>query len=233
MSLSATIQANLNRVRERLAAACARSDRDPAEVTLVAVTKYAAIDWIRALYDLGHRDFGESRPQQLTPRAAQLPADVRWHMIGHLQRNKVRPVMELGATIHSIDTPRLLDRVETLARELSITPDVLIEVNVAGEANKDGCAPAELLGGEFSRTKLTQTRVVGLMTMAPMSDEPESARPVFRRLRELRDELRARAGLFSETNGLSMGMSGDFEVAVEEGATLIRLGSTLFEGLTQ
>ena len=136
MSISETIAQNLTRIRQRIETACARVDRDPADVLLVAVTKYAQPDWVKALYDLGHRDFGESRPQQLTPRTVQFPDDIQWHMIGHLQRNKVRPVLETGPIIHSIDSPKLLERVENIAEQLAVRPRVLLEVNVSGRGEQ-------------------------------------------------------------------------------------------------
>jgi PLP dependent protein len=231
MTLSETISRNLTRIRERIGAACERVDRDPNEVQLVTVTKYAEPGWVQALYDLGHRDFGESRPQQLESRAIQFPNDIRWHMIGHLQRNKVRPVLETGAVIHSIDSPKLFERVDRIAEELSIVPRVLFEVNVSGEVSKQGFDEQDFREWIALGVSSSQVKLAGLMTMAPVTEDPETARPVFRELRKLRDDLHESAPGFSVGNELSMGMSGDFEIAIEEGATMIRLGSLLFEGL--
>lgn len=232
MFLSSQIHANLNAVRASIAAACERSGRPRESVTLIAVTKYAELDWMRALYDQGIRDFGESRPQQLAERRPLFPGDVRWHLIGHLQRNKARKVLPLAHRIHSVDTVRLLDAVDRLGEELSLRPDVLLEVNVSGESAKDGFSPAALLAQWNAVAGFTHLRLRGLMTMAPLTDDPEHARPVFRRLRELRDELQAGAPPHVHLNELSMGMSGDFEVAIEEGATMVRVGSRLFDGLS-
>jgi pyridoxal phosphate enzyme (YggS family) len=232
--LHAQIAANLLAVQGRIGEACARSGRDPRDVLLVAVIKSAKWEWVRALLDLDVRHLAESRPQQLVHRAAQLSAEaphlpVQWHLIGPLQRNKVRPVLPLARLIHSIDSVRLLERVGLIAGELQLRPRVLLEVNVSGEATKHGFAPEQLWAEWGAITSVPHVEVAGLMTMAPESDDREAARPVFRGLHELRDRLRERGPW--ELSELSMGMSGDFETAVEEGATLVRVGSRLFEGL--
>ncbi|MBA3314287.1 MAG: YggS family pyridoxal phosphate-dependent enzyme [Planctomycetaceae bacterium] len=214
-------------VRRSIAAACARVDRDPGAVRLVAVTKYAPIDAVRELVDLGHRDLGESRPQQLIERAKLFESrELSWHLIGTLQRNKARKVLPVTTTIHSADDLRLLQTLERLADELRLRPQVLIEVNVAGEAAKQGFSPDVLYSVWPRILELRNLDLRGLMTMAPYSDDPETARPVFRSLRILRDELSQRGSLTLAE--LSMGMSGDYEVAIEEGATIVRLGSSLF-----
>ena len=219
---------NLQHVKADIASACARLGRDPSEVTLVAVTKYAELAWVRRLIELGVRDLGESRPQQLAERAKQFPSDVRWHLIGHLQRNKVLSVLPRAALIHSVDSLRLLERISTIAADLSQRPRVLLEVNASGEAAKDGLTVAELTSQWNALQAVPQINIVGLMTMAPLADDPEVARPVFRALRQLRNDLATHVPLTE----LSMGMSGDFTVAIEEGATLVRIGSRLFEGLS-
>ncbi len=211
-------------------AACRRCGRDPASVHLVAVTKYADLAWVRQLPALGVRILGESRPQQLIERAREPGADVEWHLIGHLQRNKVRPVLPVAALIHSVDSLRLLQRIDQLAAEMQLRPRVLLEVNVTGESSKDGFAPLELSDAWGTIAALSHVRIEGLMTMAALVDEPESARPAFERLRMFRDELQRLAPGHSLPE-LSMGMSNDFEVAIEEGATYVRVGSLLFEGL--
>lgn len=225
---------NVEGIRRRIDRACERSGRSPDSVTLIAVTKYARIEWVRGLLELGLRDLGESRPQQLLERADLLAADydVHWHLIGHLQRNKARRTLPSIARIHSVDTLRLLQTLERLADELNIRPRVLLEVNVSGEAAKDGFAIPELEAVWTDICRLRLVEITGLMTMAPHSIEPESARPVFRRLRELRDELVARNGDGPVLTELSMGMSGDFEIGIEEGATHIRIGSALYDGLS-
>jgi pyridoxal phosphate enzyme (YggS family) len=229
--MSDRLAENLQQVTGEIAAACARAGRSPSEVTLVAVTKYAEPAWVRRLIDLGVRELGESRPQQLVERAEQLPPDVRWHLIGHLQRNKVKPVLPHAALIHSVDSLRLLERISEIAAEQSRRPRVLLEVNVSGEAAKDGLPAAELLSQWDALQAVPDVEIAGLMTMAPLTDDPEDARPVFRALRQLRDDLAARAAPHVQLTELSMGMSGDFAVAIEEGATLVRIGSRLFEGL--
>lgn len=209
-------------------AACQRAGRDPAEVTLVAVTKYTSEAAVRALYDLGHRDFGESRPLQLASRAEHFPHDVRWHLIGHLQRNKANRVVSCVHRIHSVDSLRLLQRLVEVAAEEQRRVSVLLEVNVSGEASKDGYTPNSLLMQWPDIASAKQLDIVGLMTMAPLKADTDGVRAVFRGLRRLRDEL-AKQGPWPLPE-LSMGMSGDYEIAIEAGATHVRIGSALFEG---
>ena len=222
---------NLRCIRERIEAACTRAGRRVGDVTLVAVTKYAELDWVRALVELGVTDLGESRPQQLVFRAGQLPPHVRWHLIGHLQRNKVESILPAVARIHSVDSVRLIEAINTGARKLGLRPRLMLEVNVSGEPSKDGFDPADLLSTWPALCRLESIAIEGLMTMAPLGDHVEAARPVFRALRELRDCLVDAASGACLLPDLSMGMSGDFEIAIEEGATLVRVGSGLFEGL--
>jgi pyridoxal phosphate enzyme (YggS family) len=220
---------NLAVVRQQIQSACARSGRDSDVVRLVAVTKYAELTWIEALHRAGVSDFGENRPQQLVARTELFDPTIRWHMIGQLQRNKVRPTLQRCHLIHSVDSWRLLDRIELIATELQLKPGVLLEANVSGEAAKSGFDPGELRAAA-SNERLTGYQhmdIRGMMTMAPQSRSPEHARPVFASLRELRDEI-ATSGLMLPE--LSMGMSGDFEIAVEEGATIVRIGRRLYEG---
>lgn len=232
-AIDSTITKNLHSVRQRIAAACARSGRDPASVMLVAVTKYAELDWVRRLVALGVVELGENRPQQLAQRAGEISAPVHWHLIGHLQRNKVRSILPLTSLIHSADSVRLLEAVERIAGELDLRPRVLLEVNLSGEEAKHGFRAEELTATWNEIARCERTQVEGLMTMAAYSDNPEDARPVFARLRELRDQLRSQSSpeLALRLQQLSMGMTGDFEVAVEEGATIVRIGSALWEGL--
>lgn len=222
---------NLQRVRAEIVAACDRAGRSPNEVTLVAVTKYAELAWVRRLIELGVRNLAESRPQQFVERAGQLPPEICWHFVGHLQRNKVKQVLPRTVLIHSVDSLRLLERISEVAAEQSLRPRVLLEVNVSGEASKDGLPVTELTSQWDVLQAVPNVDIVGLMTMAPLTDDPAAARPVFRALRQLRDHLAARAAPHVQLTELSMGMSGDFGVAIEEGATLIRIGSRLFEGL--
>jgi len=227
------LESRLEAVRSRIAAACGRAGRSPEDVTLVAVTKGVVPDRIRAAAALGLRDFGENRIQEALPKIAGLEGGVRWHLVGHLQRNKARRAAELFSLIHSVDSRALA---ETLARfgEAQGRPvTVLLQVNVAAEAAKHGFAPRELLREAHGMVRLAGLRVDGLMTIAPLVGNPEEVRPIFRQLRALGEELRAEAQGARHLSlpgalHLSMGMSDDFEVAIEEGATLIRLGRALF-----
>lgn len=228
--LTARLTENLRRVRERMAAACARAGRAASSVRLVAVTKSAELEWVRTLLQLGVRDLGESRPQQLLARAAELNGGVRWHLIGHLQRNKVAPLLPHAALIHSVDSFRLLERIDRLAADATLHPRILLEVNVSGEASKNGFATAELLDHGSQLLSYRHVQIAGLMTMAPLVDDPELARPTFRGLRELRDRLVSQTDGRLPLSELSMGMSGDLEVGIEEGATIVRVGGSLFDG---
>ncbi|MDZ4688991.1 MAG: YggS family pyridoxal phosphate-dependent enzyme [Planctomycetaceae bacterium] len=219
------LRRNLAAIHARIADACRQAGRPTDAVQLVAVTKYAEMEAVRALYDLGHSDFGESRPQQLVERAKQLPGDVRWHLIGHLQRNKVAMVLPYVTLIHSVDSLRLIEQLDRDAAKLHLSPRVLLEVNVSGEDTKDGF-DSDTLRAAWPQIQLpSHVRVTGLMTMAPQTDDPAAARPVFARLRALRDELATEAFPLLD---LSMGMSGDYPAAIAERATLVRIGSAVF-----
>jgi PLP dependent protein len=229
-TVESLIAGNLAQIRERIEAACRRTGRSASDVLLVAVTKSARIEWIEALISLGVGALGESRPQQLVDRAERIATPVQWHLIGHLQRNKARKVLPVAAWLHSIDSLQLAIRIDALAAELSLRPGLLLEVNVSGEASKDGFSSEQLKADWPEVCRLSHVEIRGLMTMAPLFEDPEQARPTFRRLRELRDRLAGLPGS-PKLDQLSMGMSGDFEAAIEEGATMIRVGTSLFEGL--
>ena len=231
-AIRAGLARNLEEVRGRIAAACQRVGRDPQDVRLVAVTKSVSVALIRELIELGQTDLGENRPQQLASRAAALPRPVTWHFIGHLQRNKVEMTLPIAHWIHSVDSLRLLDSLAAQAKKSGIIPRVLLEVNVSGEASKGGFSPDELASAWDDIAGREFLSISGLMTMAPLAEDAESVRPVFRSLREFRDRLNERSSRGESLTELSMGMSGDFEVAVEEGATMVRIGSRLFEGLS-
>lgn len=218
----------LSAVEARIAAACARAGRERAGVTLVAVTKTVSAEVAALLPELGVLDLGESRPQELWKKAAAIPA-ARWHVIGHLQRNKIDRTVPLSHLIHSADSERVLDALHEFGTKRGVPVPVLLEVNCSREENKGGFAPGELPAVGDALAGRTGLRVDGLMTMAAHSDDPQQCRPTFVELRTLRDALRVRTGL--ALPHLSMGMSNDFEVGIEEGATLIRLGSVLFEGV--
>jgi pyridoxal phosphate enzyme (YggS family) len=213
-------------------AACRRAGRDPSTVTLVAVTKTVSIEVAAALHALGVANLGESRPQELWRKAAALPRTVRWHLVGHLQRNKIERTLPLVEWIHSVDTLRLLEALEQEAARQQRTVSVLLEVNASGEASKHGFSPQQLLGLAEPLGRLEKVQVRGLMTMAALEDDPSRCRPTFATLRQLRNDLRGTLAPQHPLEHLSMGMSNDFEIAIEEGATLIRLGTVLLEGLT-
>jgi len=225
-----SIRARLDDVDRRIREACARSGRRREDVGIVAVTKYVGERTAREALRAGLVHLGENRWQDAAPKWRALqdeePGPV-WHFIGSLQTNKVKDVVGKFAYIHSLDRPSLAEAINRRAEQLGIRVPCFIQVNVSGEASKHGLQPEELIG--FARTvaNLRGIAVAGLMTMAPFVDDPEDARPVFRSLRELRDELNRAAVLPEEAPGLSMGMSNDFEVAVEEGATWLRLGTIL------
>jgi PLP dependent protein len=221
------LKARLEAVRRRVEAACERSGRSADSVRIVAVTKYAPLDAVRELVEVGHPLLGESRPQQLIERAGLLAPTARWHLIGHLQRNKVRAVLPVVELIHSVDSLRLLERISQIAEELKLTPRLLLQVNVSGEESKHGFAPEELRESWSRIASTPHVNLCGLMTMAPLTDETDHIRRTFRGLKSLRDELQA-ATPELPLEELSMGMSHDFEIAVEEGATLVRVGSVLF-----
>jgi pyridoxal phosphate enzyme (YggS family) len=214
-------------VRSRIAAAAHRAGRDPAVVTLIAVTKTVSPDVAVVAADLVG-NLAENRPQELWKKAAAAPG-ARWHLIGHLQRNKIERTVPLVTLIHSVDSERLLDALDVFGHRRGMPVPILLEVNCSREAAKGGFAVEAIPALGEKLAALTGLLVRGLMTMAAYSDNPEAARSTFAELCRIRDDLRSRSGL--ELPELSMGMSGDFEVAVEEGATLVRIGTTLFEGL--
>ena len=220
------VEERLESVRERIARAAARVGRDPASVTLIGATKSVDVDRVRAAFHAGLRDFGENRVQEALPKIAAVGAGPRWHLIGHLQRNKARQAVGSFDVIHSIDTVALAETVDLAGRRTDRRVSVLIEVNVGGESTKFGVAPGAAEGLADVLGSCEWVRPVGLMTIAPAAHDPQAVRPVFRALRELRDRLQLRVGeTFRE---LSMGMSDDFEVAVEEGATMVRIGRAIF-----
>ena len=227
----ARIEENLHSVVERIHAAANRAGRRADEITLIAVTKYAKLEWIQELVSLGQLNLGENRPQQLWERSEVLPTSIHWHLIGHLQSNKVRRVLPLVHAIHSVDSVKLLRSISRTGAELSLTPKLLLEVNVTGEVTKDGFTPDEIRRQWGDICACEQVQILGLMTMAAPGENPDDARPAFQQLRKLRDDLQRNSPASMLLSHLSMGMTGDFEVAIEEGATFVRIGSALFEGL--
>jgi pyridoxal phosphate enzyme (YggS family) len=220
------IAANLEEIRGRLTAAAERAGRDPASVRLVAVSKTYPAEAVAAASSTGQRIFGESRVQEARDKIPACPSGLEWHFIGHLQKNKVRQALPLFPFFHSIDSAALAGAIDRIAGETGAEAQGLLEVNISGEESKHGFTPDELRSQFPALAKLPHLRIRGLMTMAPYSDDPEDARPVFRKLRELRDELQSVHQ--HPLPELSMGMSGDFEPAIEEGATLVRVGSSIF-----
>ena len=219
---------NLRDVRDRIAAAAARNGRAANAVRLVAVTKAVGEDLIRALVEAGQRDIGESRAQQLRGRAVALAGlDIAWHMIGRLQRNKVKYVVPTAAMIHSLDSLALAEEISRRAEAAGRHATCLLEIN-SGEAQKGGIPPEEAAALASAVAALPAIDLVGLMTMAPIAENPETVRPVFSRLRTLRDSLNRTAALPRPLEELSMGMTLDYEAAIEEGATIVRIGTALF-----
>lgn len=224
---------NVAKIRHSITEAAARSSRSPDEVTLVAVTKYVGSELIRPLYAAGCRQLGESRPQQFWGKAEELKElEIEWHLIGHLQRNKARRTLPYVSLVHSGDSLRLLETLNELSRELKRVTDVLVEVNISGDESKHGFSPDDVERTLPKLAELASLRIRGLMGMAAWGTSPEEARRDFAALRQLRDRLRPNCPPEIQLDDLSMGMSGDFEVAIEEGATLVRVGSALFEGVS-
>ena len=223
------LQQNLASINERIAAACSRVGREASEVTLVAVSKTVSPDRIREAIESGVRVLGESRVQEAAAKIAELKGFVaEWHLIGHLQSNKARRAMELFDAIQSLDGLKLAERLAQIAGEMGRRLPVFIEVNLGGEESKAGVVPNEVLRFVEQTSKLEHLELKGLMAVPPFLENPEELRPFFRHLRELRDQA-LRLGLASESfNHLSMGMSSDFEVAIEEGSTFVRVGTALF-----
>jgi pyridoxal phosphate enzyme (YggS family) len=224
---SSTLEGRLKDVRGRLARAAARAGRDAGSVRLVGVCKTVPADRVADAVALGLADLGENRVQEARDKIAAVGREgVRWHMIGHLQRNKAALAVELFDRIHGLDSPALADAVSRRAVGVGRRLPALVEVNVSGEASKHGVRPDDAAALIGHVAALPGIALDGLMTIAPYSDDPEDARPHFARLRELRDALERECGV--RLPELSMGMSGDFEVAVEEGSTLVRVGTAIF-----
>jgi hypothetical protein len=224
-----SVAANLQQVRERIYAAARRAHRDPGEITLVAVTKTLPSERIRQAYELGLRDFGENRVQEAAEKiGAWLGERPTWHLIGHLQRNKARLAVQLFDAIQSVDSVELARALEGHAARAGRHLPILLEVNVGGEASKAGFSPDQAFWQAVPQIlALPHLEVQGLMTVAPVANDPQDVRPVFRRLRGMRDELRLRYPSVPWLH-LSMGMTDDYEVAIEEGATIVRLGRAIF-----
>jgi PLP dependent protein len=226
------LAANIATVRDRIAEVAQRVGRQPAEITLVAVVKTRPLELVRLAYDLGITHFGENRLQEALPKMAAFhPSDVQWHMIGHVQTNKVGKIVGQFDSIHSIDSLHLAETLNRHVASLNLADHqrqpILLQVNVSGEASKEGFEPDTLISLTRQIAALEHLEIQGLMTLAPLVDDPAKTRPVFRALRELRDKLREAVPVCAWQH-LSMGMTNDYQIAIEEGATIVRIGRAIF-----
>jgi pyridoxal phosphate enzyme (YggS family) len=220
------IAENLERVREQIVRAAAKAGRAVDEIELVAISKMHDAEKVRAAYDVGQILFGESRVQEARAKIPELPSTLRWHFVGHLQKNKIRHALPLFEMIHSVDSLALAEDMNRIADEEGFHPRVLLEVNVAGEGSKFGFKPETLRAEMETLLALPRLSILGLMTIPPLAEETEASRKYFVQLRELRD--RVQREFHVDLAQLSMGMTQDFAVAVEEGATLVRVGTAIF-----
>lgn len=227
------IKENLEEVREKIRQACQRSGRREEDVTLISVSKTKPVEMLREAYEAGSRDFGENRVQEIMEKYGQMPEDVRWHMIGHLQKNKVRQVIDKAVLIHSVDTVELAEQIEKDAGKRDLTVDILLEVNVAEEESKFGFRTEEVEAAVMKIKEFPHVHIKGLMTIAPFVSNSEDNREVFKKLYQLYVDIRSKNIDNVNMSVLSMGMTGDYEVAVEEGATMIRVGTGIFGARTR
>lgn len=219
---------NYRYVLKKVEEACARSGRDPKDVTLIAVSKTKPIEMIEEAMEAGARVFGENKVQELCDKYEQLPKDLHWHLIGHLQRNKVKYIVDKAELIHSVDSLKLAEEISKEALKKNVEVNILIEVNVADEESKFGVSVEETLALVEEIAKLPGIHIQGLMTIAPYTTDPEENRPVFRTLKKLAVDIKKKNIDNVCMDVLSMGMTGDYQVAVEEGATLVRVGTGIF-----
>ena len=222
------LKENLASVEKNIAAACERSGRRREEVLLIAVSKTKPVDMIREVYEEGVRDFGENKPQELKEKFPELPSDSRWHMIGHLQRNKIKYIIDRACMIHSVDSLRLAEAIQEEAAKRELVMPVLVEVNMAKEESKYGLMPEETEDFIRQISSFPNIRVEGLMTIAPFTENPEDNRIHFSNLRKLYVDIKEKNIDNVNMCNLSMGMTGDYEVAIEEGATMVRVGTGIF-----
>ena len=227
------IKENLEEVREKIRQACQRSGRREEDVTLISVSKTKPVEMLKEAYEAGSRDFGENRVQEIMEKYGQMPEDVRWHMIGHLQKNKVRQVIDKAVLIHSVDTVELAEQIEKDAAKRDLTVDILLEVNVAEEESKFGFRTEEVEAAVMKIKEFPQVHIKVLMTIAPFVSNSEDNREVFKKLYQLYVDIRSKNIDNVNMSVLSMGMTGDYEVAVEEGATMIRVGTGIFGARTR
>ncbi|MBP3476532.1 MAG: YggS family pyridoxal phosphate-dependent enzyme [Lachnospiraceae bacterium] len=222
------IQENIKNVEAKMHAACARSGRKPEDVCLIAVSKTKPIEMLQEAYDYGCRDFGENKVQELVDKYEKMPKDIRWHMIGHLQRNKVKYIVDKVYLIHSVDSLRLAEEISKEAVKKNVTVSILVEVNVAGEESKFGTTSEEAITLVEEIAKLPNIIIKGLMTIAPYVDVPEENRLYFAKLKQIYVDIIHKNIDNISMRELSMGMTGDYEVAITEGATYIRVGTGIF-----
>ena len=226
------VSENLLEVQKRMNAAAERAGRKPEDVLLIAVSKTKPVELMMEAYNAGIRDFGENKVQEILRKAPEMPEDVRWHMIGHLQKNKVRQVIGKAVMIHSVDSVELAEKIEKEAEKQDLQVDILLEVNVAGEETKFGFAPEEVEDAARAISAFPRVHIRGLMTSAPDTERPEDNRKFFRKLSDLSVDMKSKNFDNIYMSALSMGMTNDFEVAVEEGATMIRVGTAVFGART-
>ncbi len=222
------IQEQLKNVEEKICRACERSGRKREEVTLIAVSKTKPIEDLKEAYACGARFFGENKVQEITEKYPQMPSDVQWHMIGHLQRNKVKYIVDKVSLIHSVDSMRLAQTIQTEAEKRQVIVPVLLEVNVAEEESKFGVSAEETLPLAQQISALPNVHIEGLMTIAPYVDDPEENRWIFQKMKQISIDIRQKNIDNVDMYVLSMGMTGDYEVAIEEGATMVRVGTGIF-----
>ena len=218
---------NLRTIQQKIERSAERAGRSPSEVTVVLVTKNVPPERIREAFDAGSRDFGENRVQEFLTKKAALPSEIRWHFVGHLQTNKVKSLLGEMELLHSLDRLALAEEIEKQAEKRSLEVKALVQVNTSGEATKSGFAPEEVEAAFQKLCALPRIKLQGLMTIGPLTDQPEAIRASFRKLRALRNQLQEKFPSV-QLSHLSMGMSGDYEIAVEEGATLLRIGTAVF-----
>ncbi len=222
------IKANLKDVEENILAACQKANRAREEVTLIAVSKTKPVSMLQEVYDTDIRDFGENKVQEMCDKYEALPEDIRWHMIGHLQTNKVKYLIGKTSLIHSVDSLKLAQEIEKQAAKHDTIMDILIEVNIANEETKFGLAKEHVIALVEEVSKLEHVRIQGLMTIAPYVENPEDNRQYFRQIKQLSVDINNQNIDNVNMNILSMGMSGDYMVAIEEGATMVRVGTSIF-----
>lgn len=222
------VKENLIQVRENIAKACNKAGRSPEEVTLISVSKTKPIFMLEEAYAAGSRDFGENKVQEIIDKYPQLPDDIRWHMIGHLQRNKVKYIIDKAALIHSVDSLRLAQEISRQAEKKQVDVDILVEVNIAQEKSKFGISREDTLQLVEEISHLPHIHVKGLMTIAPFVTNPEDNREYFREIRKLSVDIEEKNIDNVSMSVLSMGMTGDYMVAIEEGATMVRVGTGIF-----